>query len=83
MITESKLLDRQILRHGHTIDQSLLWLVVLMLGFSLVMVYSASVAFAGQGGGNKWAFLIRQAAYIGVGGGCRCVLGRSIRWCCW
>ena len=69
MITESKLLDRKILRHGHTIDQSLLWLVVLMLGFSLVMVYSASVAFAGQGGGNKWAFLIRQAAYIAVGGG--------------
>ena len=69
MITESKLLDRKILRHGHIIDQSLLWLVVLMLGFSLVMVYSASVAFAGQGGGNKWAFLIRQAAYIAVGGG--------------
>ena len=38
MITESNLLDRKILRHGHTIDQSLLWLVVLMLGFSLVMV---------------------------------------------
>ena len=76
MITESKLLDRKILRHGHTIDQSLLWLVVLMLGFSLVMVYSASVAFAGQGGGNKWAFLIRQAAYIGVGGGAALVAFR-------
>ena len=68
MITESKLLDRKILRHGHTIDQSLLWLVVLMLGFSLVMVYSASVAYAGQTYGSKWFFLIRQAGYIFVGG---------------
>lgn len=68
MITESKLLDRKILRHGHTVDQSLLWLVVLMLGFSLVMVYSASVAYAGQVNGSKWFFLIRQAAYIGGGG---------------
>ncbi|MBH5329279.1 putative lipid II flippase FtsW [Eikenella sp. S3360] len=68
MITESKLLDRKILRHGYTVDQSLLWLVVLMLGFSLVMVYSASVAYAGQANGSKWFFLIRQASYITGGG---------------
>lgn len=68
MITESKLLDRKILRHGHTVDQSLLWLVVLMLGFSIVMVYSASVAYAGQANGNKWFFLIRQSAMCGAGG---------------
>lgn len=66
MFTESKLLDRKLLRHGHTVDQTLLWLLVLMLGFSLVMVYSASVAYAGQDG-SKWFYLQRQAGYIGVG----------------
>ncbi|MDO4695001.1 MAG: putative lipid II flippase FtsW [Eikenella sp.] len=66
MFTESKLLDRKLLRHGHTVDQTLLWLLVLMLGFSLVMVYSASVAYAGQDG-SKWFYLQRQAAYIGAG----------------
>lgn len=53
MNTESKLLDRKILRSGHKIDQSLLWMVVLMVSFSLLMIYSASIAYAAQDGGDK------------------------------
>ncbi len=67
MFTESKLLDRKILRHGHTLDQSLLWMITLVLSFSLIMVYSASVAYAGHNGGSKWFYLQRQAMYIGLG----------------
>ena len=41
MISESKLLDRQILKNGDKSDQSLLWMLVLLLSFGLLMVYSA------------------------------------------
>ena len=67
MITESKLLDRKILKSGHRIDQSLLWMVVLMVSFSLLMIYSATIAYAAQDGGEKWFYLIRQALFLTAG----------------
>ena len=67
MITESKILDRKILRSGHKIDQSLLWMVVLMVSFSLLMIYSASIAYAANDGGDKWFYLSRQALFLACG----------------
>ena len=68
MITESRLLDRKLLRRGATFDQSLLWMVVLMTSFSLIMVYSASIAYASHDGGSKYFYLIRQAIFLACGG---------------
>ena len=51
-------------------DRTLLWLVILLLGFGLVMVYSASIAIAAaskQTGYQEGYFLVRQAVYLGVG----------------
>lgn len=67
MKTEFKILDRKILKNGHTIDQSLLWVVVLMTAFSLIMIYSSSIAYAIHDGGYKWFYLERQAIFIGLG----------------
>ena len=60
MISESKLLDRQILKNGDKSDQSLLWMLVLLLSFGLLMVYSASIAWAGDDG-NPWKIVEKQA----------------------
>lgn len=52
-------------------DQPLLWTIILMLGFGLVMVYSASIAIAGASkmtGGNEFYYFIRHAIYLLVGG---------------
>lgn len=52
-------------------DQPLLWTVILLLGFGLVMVYSASIAIAGAAkitGGNEFYYFIRHAIYLAVGG---------------
>ncbi|MDF7676705.1 putative lipid II flippase FtsW [Neisseriaceae bacterium ESL0693] len=67
MITQSRLLDRKLLRRGDSFDQSLLWMVILMLSFSLVMVYSASIAYATHDGGSPYFYLVRQAIYLGAG----------------
>lgn len=67
MITESKILDRKILRSGHKTDQSLLWMVVLMVSFSLLMIYSASIAYAAHDGGDQWFYLSRQAMFLTAG----------------
>lgn len=67
MITQSRLLDRKLLRRGDTFDQSLLWMVALMLSFSLVMVYSASIAYATHDGGSPYFYLIRQAIFLAIG----------------
>ncbi|MCX8744314.1 putative lipid II flippase FtsW [Snodgrassella sp. B3882] len=67
MIKESRLLDRNLLRRGATYDKSLLWMVVLMASFSLIMVYSASIAYASHDGGSKYYYLIRQTAFLGCG----------------
>lgn len=52
-------------------DQPLLWTVILLLGFGLIMVYSASIAIAGASkitGGNEFYYFIRHASYLAVGG---------------
>ena len=48
-------------------DKWLLWATVLLLGVSLVMVYSASAVFAQDKFDSQNKFLIKQAAYIGLG----------------
>ncbi|OSI11387.1 putative lipid II flippase FtsW [Neisseria canis] len=67
MITESKLLDRKILRKGYRYDQNLIWVVTLMTAFSLMMIYSASIAYAGHDGGSSWHYLTRQMIFVGIG----------------
>lgn len=68
MITESKLLDRKILKSGHNYDQNLIWVVLLMTAFSLMMIYSASIAYASHDGGSPWFYLERQAIFVAIGG---------------
>ncbi|MEZ0288077.1 MAG: putative lipid II flippase FtsW [Methylophilus sp.] len=51
-------------------DISLLWVVLSLLAFGMVMVYSASIAYADASkmfGHNSTYFLMRQALYIAVG----------------
>ncbi|MDO4641744.1 MAG: putative lipid II flippase FtsW [Neisseria sp.] len=67
MITESKLLDRKILKKGYRYDQNLIWVVVLMTTFSLMMIYSASIAYAKHDGGTEWHYLVRQLVFVGIG----------------
>ena len=50
-------------------DRVLLWVTILLLGFGLVMVYSASISIAAADrhtGYQETYFLMRQAAYIAV-----------------
>lgn len=52
-------------------DQPLFWTSVLLLGFGLVMVYSASIAIAGASkmtGNNAFYYFIRHGIYLVVGG---------------
>ncbi|WP_211296600.1 putative lipid II flippase FtsW [Neisseria iguanae] len=62
----SKILDRQIVRSGQKIDVSLLWTTILMTAFSLLMIYSASIAYAADEGGDQYSFLYKQAGFIGL-----------------
>ena len=51
-------------------DRALLWIALLLLGFGLVMVYSASIAIAAGNratGNQESYFLVRHAAYLAVG----------------
>lgn len=64
MISFSKLLDRSISLDGRKFDVSLLWMVILMTVFSLVMIYSASIAYAAGEEGTKWSFVLKQAAFV-------------------
>ena len=50
-------------------DRVLLWVTILLLGFGLVMVYSASISIAAADkhtGYQETYFLLRQAAYVAV-----------------
>lgn len=75
MISESKLLDRQILKNGDKSDQSLLWMLVLLLSFGLLMVYSASIAWEGDDG-NPWKIVEKQAQFVALG----CTLAFALFW---
>jgi cell division protein FtsW len=51
-------------------DQGLLWVGLLLLSFGLIMVYSASIALAEADkatGHQSTYYLVRHAAYLGVG----------------
>lgn len=60
-------MDRSLLRGGAKFDHSLLWMLALLLGFSLIMVYSASIANAIHYNGSPVYYLKRQALSIGLG----------------
>jgi cell division protein FtsW len=50
-------------------DRTLLWITIVLLGFGLVMVYSASIAIAAGNrltGHQETYFLVRHAAYLAV-----------------
>ena len=85
MITESKILDRKLLKSGHKIDQSLLWMIVLMSSFSLMMIYSASIAYAAHDGGDQWFYLGRQAIFLSTGAAAGLVAAKipMARWKKW
>lgn len=70
MITESSLLDRKVLKDGHKYDQSLLWMVGLMTAFSILMIYSASIVYAANDGGNAFHYVVRQLIFVGIGTVC-------------
>ena len=62
-----------------SIDVALLWCVIAMLAFSLVMVYSASVALPDSPRYKNLApthFLVRQALYIGLGLVCALIVAQ-------
>ncbi len=42
-------------------------MTIILLGFGLIMIYSASVAEGARDFGNKWYFVIRQLKWAGVG----------------
>ena len=63
------MLDRERI-NSPSYDQGFLWAVLCLLGFSLVMVYSASIAIAEADkavGYNSSYYLVHQAAFIVVG----------------
>lgn len=64
MVNVAKLLDRPIVRSGQKIDVSLLWMVTLMTAFSLMMIYSASIAYADAEGGSRFSFVGKQAVFV-------------------
>ena len=52
---------------GQEYDSALIWVTVLLLGFGMVMVYSASIAIAEASrstGNNAMYYLSRHAAYV-------------------
>lgn len=49
-------------------DRTLLWLSLILVGFGLVMVASASLPVAERLTGNPFHFLIRHGAYLLIGG---------------
>lgn len=55
---------KQSLKNGDKYDYSLMWMLALLLSFGLMMVYSASIAYAANAGGSKWFFFERQAYFL-------------------
>lgn len=67
LIHDSATFKRHYLRRGHAYDVSLIWVVALMCTFSLIMVYSSSVAFAANDNGTPFYFLTRQSVFLFLG----------------
>ncbi len=74
----NSLLDRQILKDGTRYDHSLIWMLALVTCFSLIMVYSSSIAYAGYDNNNQWFFLQRQMGFVTIGGICAFFVARFI-----
>ena len=63
-----KILDRNLLKSGETYDKTFVWLLLCLLCFGLVMVYSASGAQAGlHNYDNRAFFLIKQTQFALLG----------------
>ena len=61
---ESTLFDRNLLRRGDAYDKPLFWVLLCLLCFGLVMVYSASGVQAGlYHFDNRASFLIKQTQF--------------------
>ncbi|WP_245608506.1 putative lipid II flippase FtsW [Stenoxybacter acetivorans] len=60
-------IERKLLYRGNTFDVSLVWMVLLLLGFGWVMVYSASSAYALADRGNAYFYAIRHGAFLCIG----------------
>lgn len=75
----------QMRQHSHY-DKTLLWVLLCLLGFGLIMVYSASVAQAGLNDyANRAVFFIRQSEFAIIGILlasllCRVPMWRWLRW---
>lgn len=66
--SESTLFDRNLLRRGDKYDTTLMWVLLCLLCFGLVMVYSASGAQAGLTHFERRDyFLVKQAQYCALG----------------
>lgn len=55
------------------LDEALMWAIALLLSISLVMVYSASIAYAEGGGAtpqNRYYYLIRHLVFMIIGLSC-------------
>ena len=64
----NKLLDRNLLKNGDSYDKTFVWLLLCLLCFGLVMVYSASGTQAGlHHYDNRGFFLIKQAQFALLG----------------
>lgn len=73
-INQSKLLDRDLSTQGNH-DKTLLWVLLCLLAFGLIMVYSASVAQAGLSNfDNRNTFFVKQFIFAGLGLGVASIL---------
>lgn len=79
-INQSKLLDRDLSTQGNH-DKTLLWVLLCLLAFGLIMVYSASVAQAGLSNfDNRNVFFIKQVQFAGFGLFLAAILMRVPMW---
>lgn len=79
LFNENRLLGRNLLKNGENYDKTLLWVLLCLLCFGLVMVYSASGAGVSNFD-NRHTFLHKQAQFAGIGLGFVLVLMRVPLW---
>ncbi|MCF7521506.1 putative lipid II flippase FtsW [Neisseria sp. ZJ106] len=57
-------LNRPIARSNQKVDVALLWVTVLITAFSLLMIYSASIAYAAKEVGSQYGYLSKQSMFV-------------------